>query len=100
MESVTEMIAAAVTAAIAGIGAYFAAKANTQAKQANQAVNHTGPGSKRLYDIIDQTDRKVDALDGRIYTLDTRTQNLSDVILSRPCMHTGAKCNVQSEKQD
>ena len=47
-----EHLIAALTACLAGLGAYFAGRARNEAKNANRAVNNTGGSQPRIYDMI------------------------------------------------
>jgi hypothetical protein len=42
----------AIAAFLAGVGAWFAGRARTEAKQANKAVNNAAHGQPRIYDMI------------------------------------------------
>jgi hypothetical protein len=70
---------------MAALAAYYGYRAKQQSKQANDAVNHTGPDDLRLYDLVASTHR-------RVATLETRQQVVTDIILTRPCMLTNLAC--------
>jgi len=83
-----DLFVQALVALISGAAAWFAAKAQHEAKQANSAVNHAGDDD-RLYDIAAKTFARVENLSGRI-------THLQDVVMSRPCMTNPGKCETDS----
>lgn len=80
-----DLLVQAFVALISGAAAWFAAKAQREAKQANSAVNHAGDDD-RLYDIAAKTLFRVESLNDRL-------SRLQDVVMSRPCI-SGHECEV------
>lgn len=102
MDNMIEII----VAIVAAIGAYFAAlannqakKANTEAAQANKAVNHTEPGAERLYDIAKNLLTTAQKTHAKVEELDERTGHLSRVILSRPCLQSNSRCEMIDDRK-
>lgn len=69
----------------AGLGAYFAAmakleaqRAKKEASSANRAVNHTGPGDTRIYDLVSNTH-------DRVGKLETQCVAFSATLADLPC---------------
>ena len=80
-----DLLVQALVALVSGAAAWFAAKAQKEAKQANSSVNHAGDDD-RLYDIAAKTLLKTEHLNDRL-------SKLQDVVMSRPCI-AGQECEI------